>query len=133
MIFKAKLEYQLLALQLKSSEVCSTYISASFSFNFATLSLRKMNFPFFPFSFARLFVQTHRKIPAKLPDYQSSILRSQTQCTEHERSLKNRKGLYLCLCESCFLHLQLRLQQFEILGPSFCFGITGLNPQVIVK
>lgn len=46
---------------------------------------------------------------------------------------KTTKGLYLCLCESCFLHLQLRLQQFEILGPAFCFGIAGLNPQVIVK
>lgn len=39
-IFKAKLEDQLLALLVKSSEVCSTYISASFNFNFATLPLR---------------------------------------------------------------------------------------------
>lgn len=66
MIFKAKLEYQLLALLAKSSEVCSTYISASFSFNFATLSLRKMNFPFFPFSFARLFAKNSQTNASKI-------------------------------------------------------------------
>ena len=41
--------------------------------------------------------------------------------------------LALGLSESCLLHLELRLQEFEVFGPAFCFWVTSLHSQVVVQ
>lgn len=81
-------------------------------------------------------LQSHRQILTKSP--QICIIRLWTlNDLSMKESLitgsKIRKSLYLRLSESCLLHLQLRLEQFEVFRPAFRFGIAGLNSQVIVK
>jgi len=40
---------------------------------------------------------------------------------------------HLGLGQSRLLHLQLRLEQLEVLGPAFGLGVAGAHPEVIVQ